>query len=145
MEVTLNSIKRFLTKAVKSKDFSFDAVMEQLKGFKAMESPGSGHEFVYIDKKNKIVVKMPYLVTDGRYQRYKVKTHVVKFESPSESHPNLMFERKIFIQPMIDMSRKATNKAYTFFRKKYREGAFISDIHRGNVGMFEGKPVRHDW
>lgn len=94
--------------------------------------------FIMIHHELGIVVKRPFLIERQEQPPFAVPTKILRV-------PGLkLFDELslIFIQPLVDVSRDAQAHAYSILWESPKQ---ISDLKRGNCGLYRRKPVVFDW
>ena len=106
---------------------------------------------IFINKEIGIVVKRPYLIERGNddLPERAIPTKIIHVEDNIAEESDS--SGPIYIQPLADVSQKAKDRAHRILCKIFRvqdpewASEEISDMHDGNVAMWNGKAVRIDW
>lgn len=143
----LKEEKRKIKRLLKSLNANY-ASHENLKnllvknGYIFKKRPCSSGGF-FLNKKNNIVVKIPYLCDEDtkyilrKHKKYIIPTEVIEIEYEYE-YPY------IFIQPLANMRVKNKSEIEDRLYDELPD-SLASDIHYGNFGLYRNKIVMIDW
>lgn len=95
---------------------------------------GSCSRYIWVNRKKKIVVKRPFICQRAKLPPNTVPTHIITLDD----------WQVCFIQPLVDVTRNAVEKAYEYFLNLSHK-TYIMDLSYRNVGIFQGNPVMIDW
>jgi hypothetical protein len=114
-------------KLVKKIKFDFDKLPKH--GYIRVKN-----QSVFINKKKNLVIK---------------NCSIRVPEVPPKAVPTLFIKSfngvdKIVVQPLVNVTKSAQEKAYSYFRSLKSEDQ-PNDLHHGNVGYYKGKPTVIDW
>ena len=113
-----------------------DVVKKEMKGFKHLDYPDSGSADVFVNEKDKVVIKL-----NGVFDVCE-KPPKRAIETAFAYH--LKNDLIIRIQPLADVSLRTKQKAMKFFEKLEIKQTGL-DLHSGNVGKYKNKFVMIDW
>jgi hypothetical protein len=146
----MNRVKADFVKAYKDISKTFDrsarrdhpswqkaaAVFAKKWGFVRKSTSGAS-DYVYISRKHKLVLKRSYLVGTKPVCAIPTMAIPCRWESCEDEG-----QGPVYVQPLADVGWKAAGKAYGAI---YDSSLGGSDLHDGNVAIYNGQAVCIDW